>query len=182
MGMKKILVITTSPRLGGNSDKLAEAFIEGAKSEGNRIEKIDLRPLRIEPCIACDKCFSSGKPCILNDDMDKIYQAIDANEVIAFSMPLYYWNIPAKLKAVIDRFYALFSKGYPKRQAALLISAGDTAQDTFAIVDASWKKILSHMGWELLGTVYAGNVNDLGAVEKTAYLAEAKKLGSSIKG
>ena len=179
----KILVITSSPRIGSNSDKLAEAFIQGAESAGNQVEKLELRPLQIEPCIACDKCWSTGKPCILNDDMDRVYEAIEANEAVVFAMPLYYYNIPAKLKAVIDRFYAIFMKdmkGYPKRQAALLIAAGDTTPDTFDSVDASWRKILSHLGWPLLGKVYAGNVNDLGAIDKTDYLDAAKKLGASI--
>ena len=177
---KKIVVITSSPRAGGNSDRLAEAFMEGARSTGNKVEKLELRPLRIELCVACDKCWSSGKPCIIDDDMDRVYQAIDSNEVIVFSMPLYYYNIPAKLKAVIDRLYALYAKGYPKRQAAILVAAGDTPPDTFDVVDASWRKILSHLGWPLLGTVYAGNVNDYGVVDKTDYPAAARRLGTSI--
>ena len=85
---KKIIVITSSPRAGGNSDRLAEAFMEGARSAGNTVDKLELRTLRIEPCIACDKCWSSDKPCILNDDMDSVYQAIDSNDIVAFAMPL----------------------------------------------------------------------------------------------
>jgi multimeric flavodoxin WrbA len=175
-----ILVIKSSPRIGSNSDKLAESFIQGARSAGNHVEKLELRSLQIEPCIACDKCWSTGKPCILNDDMDKVYQAIEANEAIVFAMPLYYYNIPAKLKAVIDRFYALFMKGYPKRQVALLVAAGDSAPDTFDVVEVSWRKILSHLDWPLLGKIYAGNINDLGAVDETSYLEAAKSLGASI--
>ena len=177
---KKVIVITASPRAGGNSDRLAEAFMEGARSAGNTVEKLELRPLRIEPCVACDKCWSSGKPCIIGDGMDSVYQAIDSNEVIVFSMPLYYYSIPAKLKAVIDRLYALYTKGYPKRQAVVLVAAGDTAPDTFNAVDVSWRKILSYLGWPLLGTVYAGNVNDYGAIEKTDYPSAARRLGASI--
>lgn len=177
---KRVMVIKASPRVGGNSDRLAEAFMEGARSAGNKVDKLELRKLRIEPCIACDKCWSSGKPCVIGDDMDSIYQAIDSNEVIAFSMPLYYYNIPAKLKAVIDRLYAIYSKGYPKRQAAVFVAAGDTAPDTFDAVDTSWRKVLSHLGWPLLGTVYAGNVNDYGAVDQTDYPAAARRLGASI--
>ena len=179
--MKKILVITASPRVGGNSGRLADAFIEGAKSAGNQVEKLDLRPLQINPCIVCDQCFSKGKPCVLNDDMDQVYQGIEANEIIVFAMPLYYYSIPANLVAAINRLYALWSHGgYPKRQAMLLIAAGDSAPDTFNAVDTTWRKILSHLEWPLLGTVYAGNVNDLGAVDKTEYPAAAKKLGASI--
>lgn len=37
----KVLVVTGSPRVGGNSDTLAEAFIEGAKSAGCEVRRID---------------------------------------------------------------------------------------------------------------------------------------------
>ena len=145
------------------------------------MEKLELRQLQINSCVACDHCFSKGKPCVLNDDMDQVYQGIDANEIIVFAMPLYYWSMPANLKAAIDRLYALWIHGgYPKRQAILLIAAGDTPPDTFDTVDATWRKILSHLGWPLLGTVYAINVYERGAIDKTEYPAAAKKLGASI--
>jgi multimeric flavodoxin WrbA len=180
--MKKVLVITASPRVGGNSDRLADAFMKGAKSAGNLAEKLELRPLRINPCVACDKCFSGGKPCVQDDDMDRVYQAVEDNDIIVFAMPLYYYSIPANLKAVIDRLYALYVRGgYPKRRAVVLVAAGDSAQDTFHAVDVSWRKILSHLEWPLLGTVYAGSVLECGAVDKTEYPAAAEKLGASIR-
>ena len=37
MSEKKVLVITGSPRLDGNSDRLADAFIEGAVSAENDV-------------------------------------------------------------------------------------------------------------------------------------------------
>ena len=179
--MKKILVLKASSRLGGNSSGLADAFIEGAKSAGNQVEKLDLRALRIDPCTACDLCFSTGEPCVQDDDMDRVYEAIKANEVIVFAMPLYYYSIPAKLKAVIDRMYALYMHGgYPEREAMLLITAADSAPDTFSAVDASWRKILSYLGWPILGTVYAGGVNKPGDIDRTEYPAAARKLGVSV--
>ena len=37
---KKVLIISSSPRKGGNSDTLCDKFMEGAKSAGNEVEKI----------------------------------------------------------------------------------------------------------------------------------------------
>lgn len=41
--MKNILVISASPRKGGNSDVLCDEFIKGAQQAGHKVEKIFLR-------------------------------------------------------------------------------------------------------------------------------------------
>ncbi|WP_236887763.1 flavodoxin family protein [Metaclostridioides mangenotii] len=56
MDTKKILVITGSPRIGGNSDMLADAFIKGAKAKGNSIKKFNTVENPIRGCIACNTC------------------------------------------------------------------------------------------------------------------------------
>ena len=40
---KKVLVISSSSRKGGNSDTLCDQFMEGSKEAGNDVEKIFLR-------------------------------------------------------------------------------------------------------------------------------------------
>ena len=37
---KKVLVISASPRKGGNSDTLCDEFMKGAIDSGNAVEKI----------------------------------------------------------------------------------------------------------------------------------------------
>ena len=50
----KVLVVTGSPRVGGNSDTLAEAFIEGAKSAGCEVRRIDAGRAKIAGCLGCN--------------------------------------------------------------------------------------------------------------------------------
>lgn len=40
--MKKVLLISSSPRRGGNSDLLCDQFLRGAADAGHRAEKIFL--------------------------------------------------------------------------------------------------------------------------------------------
>ncbi|MBQ9258037.1 MAG: NAD(P)H-dependent oxidoreductase, partial [Acidaminococcaceae bacterium] len=40
---KKVLIISTSLRNNSNSEKLAEAFAEGAKASGNEVEMVSLK-------------------------------------------------------------------------------------------------------------------------------------------
>ena len=41
----KVLIVSSSPRKGGNSDKLCDAFEEGAKEAGNKVEKVRIADL-----------------------------------------------------------------------------------------------------------------------------------------
>ena len=47
---KKVLVISTSIRGNSNSEKLAEAFADGAKAAGNEVELISLKNKTIAFC------------------------------------------------------------------------------------------------------------------------------------
>ncbi|WP_180270828.1 flavodoxin family protein [Sporanaerobium hydrogeniformans] len=48
---KKILIISSTPRKGGNSEILVESFTNGALSVGNTVETIYLREKQIGFCI-----------------------------------------------------------------------------------------------------------------------------------
>jgi multimeric flavodoxin WrbA len=49
---KKVLVLSSSPRRGGNSDLLCDEFIKGAEEAGNQAEKIFIRNKKINYCVA----------------------------------------------------------------------------------------------------------------------------------
>lgn len=65
---KSVLIISASPRKGGNSDTLCDAFAKGAEEAGNTVEKIRLSELHLEYCSACYACKKLGH-CIKEDDM-----------------------------------------------------------------------------------------------------------------
>jgi len=69
---RNILVLTGSPRKGGNSDLLADAFIKGAKAAGNRVDKYETGLKRIVGCKACDRCYSQGEACVFGDDFNAL--------------------------------------------------------------------------------------------------------------
>ena len=39
---KKVLIISSTPRIGGNSEVLCEAFMEGCMSSNNEVEIINI--------------------------------------------------------------------------------------------------------------------------------------------
>lgn len=58
--MKKGLVLSGSPRKGGNSDLLCDEFVRGAKESGNEVEKIFIRSKKIGYCNACYYCKTAA--------------------------------------------------------------------------------------------------------------------------
>ncbi|WP_418732074.1 flavodoxin family protein, partial [Dysosmobacter sp.] len=50
---KKVLILSGSPRKGGNSDILCDEFARGAQEAGNEVEKIRVASKKIHPCSAC---------------------------------------------------------------------------------------------------------------------------------
>ena len=65
---KNILILSSSPRRGGNSDTLCDEFMRGAIESGNQVEKIFLRDKNIHPCTGCSVCSRYKKPCPQKDD------------------------------------------------------------------------------------------------------------------
>ena len=79
---KNIIVLTGSPRAGGNSDQMAEAFARGAQSAGHLVTKISTAQLRVQGCVACGGCYQSGdKPCCHDDDFNRIAPLIESADV-----------------------------------------------------------------------------------------------------
>ena len=89
---KKVLIISTSPRQGSNSDALAEAFANGAREAGHTVEKIILRDKKIGFCQGCLACQKTGR-CIIHDDADEIAQKMLTADVLVFATNFFYFVI-----------------------------------------------------------------------------------------
>jgi len=101
-----VLGISGTPRKGGNSEILLNAALEPFVEAKWDITKILLSEKKIEPCTGCDTCVER-KSCRIDDDMNEVYSAFEKCNAIIISAPAYYRNVPAQLKALIDRTYAV---------------------------------------------------------------------------
>ena len=73
-----VLIISSSPRKGGNSDLLCDEFMKGALEAGNEVEKIVLKDKTVHPCTGCSVCSMYGKPCPQKDDAAEIVEKMIA--------------------------------------------------------------------------------------------------------
>ena len=79
---KKVLMLSSSPRQGGNSDVLCDEFMKGALEVGNEVEKIFLKDKQINYCTGCSVCSMYGKPCPQKDDAAEVVEKMIAADVI----------------------------------------------------------------------------------------------------
>ena len=127
--MKKVLILSGSPRKGGNSDILCDQFAKGALEQGNEVEKIFVAEKKIAPCSGCYFCRKSGGRCALNDDMGEILQKIIDCDVLVLSSPVYFYSMSAQLKAVIDRTVARWTE-IANKELYYITTAAEEDEDT----------------------------------------------------
>ena len=128
--MKRMLIISATPRNDGNSDILADQVIAGARSAGVEPEKIRLGKLRIEPCDACNACQKTREaPCVVKDDMTAIYPKLLDAQVLVLATPIYFFTVSAQMKCFLDRTYAIGGGGdwtaLAGRKVAVLLTHAD---------------------------------------------------------
>ena len=92
---KKILILSGSPRNGGNSDILCDTFANGAAESGNEVEKIRVGAKKIAYCSACYYCRTHNGECVHKDDMAEILQKMIDADVIVLASPVYFYSIDA---------------------------------------------------------------------------------------
>jgi len=119
----KILGIVCSPRKGGNTEILVREALEGARESGSETELILVADKNITPCDGCGACLKNGI-CKIKDDMQEIYQQLKLADGVIFGTPVYFINVSAQAKAVMDRTYALLRvRGLRGKVAAALVAA-----------------------------------------------------------
>lgn len=131
----KIIAIYGSPRRKGNTARLLQRAVEGARAAGADVEEIVLRDLKMSPCLEIYGCKNAGE-CRLKDDFQTARDQILASNGLMLASPVFFYTVSAHTKILMDRFQSLWVKKYwvdgkNKRQAAfqrrgLFISVGAT--------------------------------------------------------
>ena len=100
--MKNILIISASPRKGGNSELLCEAFLKGALEAGHKGEIVRLHEHELHPCMGCEACQATHA-CVQKDGMAPLLEKLLAADVAVMATPVYFYSMSAQMKMFIDR-------------------------------------------------------------------------------
>ena len=101
---KKIVILNGSPRKNGNTAGLVKEFTKGAQEAGHTVTEFFLSGMDIHGCKGCFGGHSSREcPCVQKDDMNQIYPAVRACDVIVLASPLYYWNMSGQIRTTSSK-------------------------------------------------------------------------------
>lgn len=173
--MKNILVISASPRKGGNSDVLCDEFIKGAQQAGHKTEKIFLRNFKVNYCTGCGVCNSTHK-CVQKDDMAEIMDKMVNADVIVFATPVYFYTMDAQLKTLIDRTVPRYTEMVNKEVYYILTAADTNAANLEKTVESIRGFTLDCLdGAVEKGILYGTGVWDKGEVQSSAHMKPLTK-------
>lgn len=179
---KNMVVLTGSPRKGGNSDRMADAFMKGAQGAGHTITKIETASLDMKGCRACNGCYQGSGACFFNDDFNSIAQSVLEADTVVLATPLYWFSFPVQIKTVIDKFYAFVvgGKEIKDKECVLLTCGGDTEAKAFDGLVRTYELIAEYLGWRDRGRLILPGVTAKRDIEKTDGLVRAEKMGAEI--
>lgn len=176
---KKILIISGSPRKGGNSDVLCDEFQRGAAKAGHLVEKNFIGDREIHPCIACDVCKKT-KRCTFRDDMTEILEKMIAADVIVLASPVYFYTINGQMKILIDRTVARYTEINGKEFYYIITAADNSIPMMQRTIECfrGFADCLS--GSQEKGIIYGVGVWQKGEIQGNKAMNEAYKLGGAV--
>lgn len=179
--MSKIVVLVGSVRKGGNTELLAQSFVNGAV-KNNDVEVVSVADYHVNPCIGCNSCFKrEGNKCFQEDDMTKIYEKLESADMLVIASPVYFYGISAQLKAVIDRLHTPMRNNFNIKKMALLLVGAAQLPELFDSIIMQYKLILKFFNLEDKGMILVRGVREKGEIEGNIALNEAYELGLSIE-
>lgn len=178
--MKKVIIVSSSPRAGGNSETLAKRFADGAKDAGNDVKFLRFSDVSPKYCIGCLSCQKTNV-CVIRDGMNELYDDFQNADVLVFATPVYYYSVSGQLKTFLDRLNPLYSRNNNFKKVYLIASAADTEKGTF---DGAEKDV---EGWvscfynaEFAGIIRGYGLENKGDAENSKYMDEAYEAGKNV--
>lgn len=175
----KTIAIIGSPRKEGNCDILVNELVE--KIEGEK-EIFFLQDLDINYCHACQKCQNGD--CVQHDDINDIVDKMMEADLFIFSTPIYYGQMSAQAKTLVDRFYQVSQnpdKSLAGTKVIVITTQADGSSSFDSYVDSLKVMPFGYMGMEVINTIMAK-----GAIGKGEYselseaIKEINKIGNDL--
>lgn len=177
-----IVVITGSPRKKGNSFAMTDAFIKEAERLGHKVERFDAAFMKLGGCHACMTCYKTGKACSFDDDFNIIAPAVLNADAVIYTMPVYWYSIPAQIKCVIDRIFSLVvgGKNVAGKKCGLIACCEENDMTVLDGVRIPVERSAALLKWDMLGEVLVPGVLNEGDINNTDGCSQVAALAAKL--
>ncbi len=177
---KKVLVLSASPRRGGNSDLLCDQFMLGSQSAGHTADKIFLKDKKINYCTGCGTCYNRGRGCSQKDDMAEVLEKMIAADVIVMATPVYFYTMNGQMKTLIDRTCSRYTEINDKDFYLIVTAAGSSKQAMERTLEEFRGFTSCLNGATEKGVVYGTGAWNVGDIKGKPAMKEAYEFGAAI--
>lgn len=177
---KNVLVISASPRKGGNSDTLCDEFIRGAQESGHHAEKTFLRDHQINYCTGCGVCNTTHQ-CVQKDDMAKILDKMVHADAIVLATPVYFYTMDGQMKTMIDRTVPRYLE-IADKDFYFIVAAADTEQAAMERTISGFRGFTEDClpNAHEKGIVYGTGAWQVGEIKSSPAMQQAYEMGRAI--
>jgi len=187
----KVLGISTSPRLKGNSDILLREALAGAESTSAKVEYLRVCDLNIAPCVECNACYTTGR-CRFEDDYQMVLDKMLNADRLIFASPIFFMTVCSQAKMLIDRGQCLWANKYVlkkplfetthrDRRAMVIAVGGSKSKKQFESVRLTMKVYFDVLEMKYVSNLFVNKIDESGAIKKhPTALKEAFRLGKEL--
>lgn len=189
----RILVVTGSPRRGGNSEKLAKRMAGSAEEVGVPCYLARLPDFRIQPCMGCEQCRKDRACTGLLDGMHLLYPHVAVSRGLLLISPVHNYNVTSWMKAFIDRLYPFYTFGQKRpgdwssrlagqgRKAALVSVGEQHGEDGIGLTLEAMRLPLAALGYDVLDPLPVTGVFERGKITgQVKFLQQAEILARQL--
>ena len=108
--------------------------------------------------------------------------AILEADAIVYTMPVYWYSIPAQIKGVIDRIYSfcVAGKDLAGKECGLIACCEENDKTVLDGVRIPLERSAALLNWKMVGEVLIPGVLNIGDIEKTDGCAQAAALADQF--
>lgn len=177
---KRVLILSASPRKGGNSDTLCNQLMEGAQQAGHQVEKIFLKEKKIHYCTGCGACYNRGNGCSQKDDMENMLNKMIDADVIVMATPVYFYTMNGQMKTFIDRTCSRYTE-INNKEFYFIVTAADDDKALMTRTIEEFRGFLYCLeGATEKGIIYGTGAWQVGDIKNKPVMEEAYKIGVNI--
>ena len=180
----KVLMLNGSFNPDGSTSAGLEIMAKTFTEEGVETEIVTVGGKPIADCIACGKCAELKRCVFANDGVNEFAAKAKEADGIVFSMPVYWYSIPAQIKGVIDKLYSFFIGGKAEqvagKSAAIITCCEEADPSVMDGVKIPMERTAALLQWNMVGEVLVPGVNEAGAIANTDGCAQAAALADKF--
>ena len=100
----RVIAFNSSPRKGGNTQRMLEAVAGELQKDNISVEHIDIGGTLLHGCVACGGCSKHKGRCAFDDDpMNEWIAKMAGADGVLLGSPTYFASVNTEMKALIDR-------------------------------------------------------------------------------